>query len=1092
MSTNRAVLSANSVPFPSCSNEGQPIPGWPSLLHTPSQVPPCRPSNCCCEGESTMATMGGADGRYVALAACLAAFLVCGVRGAQPGQAPAKRVYAHQAVVDGEGVIASWRGGSGDLLDFRVRVAAGTMKRYPWTDTSRAVAALPEYLFSGAWRIAPDGAITIPKIGDWENGDQGQRAAYVLSGLVDYYRYTGDAAAIAHITLQADALLKYSLTSPAHPWPRFLISVPVKGKPYGAANPHGMIQLDIVAEVGLAMLRAYQVTGERRWLDAVKHWADLLAARRQADPRYSPWGRYANPEDAAWEDHQTGGVVFILALFDELIRLGHTGRDGAYVRARDAGRRYVRDVLLPRWSENDTWGRNYWDWPDPVQAENVTEFAARYLMEHPDVFPDWRTDARNILTLFLNRTSVAPESKGGVYSGAWAYPESSGCCGSSLSYGPQELAPVYAQYAALTGSEWAREVGRRQAILSNYDALPTGVVEDNIDGGAIVAGDWFKIAHPMALKHALNMIAWMPDEFAPSGQDHIVRSTSVVRSVRYLARSVSFRTFDAPPNTLTVLRLGFRPTRVSGDTGTLPARTDLLGQGYQLRALGGSDWLVSIRHDGVRSVTVAGAREPSATGAILLAMEGGAAEASFEGNQVRLIGSVGPNGGLADVFIDGEKQAAGIDCWNPAPRVGQTLHYRSDLSSGRHTVRVVARGAGNPVSSGSQVMLEGLVWARIARAPAPPPRGPRGAQRFLLGYTGRRDYVDSLGHAWRPGTEVVTRLASMADSVAATWWTEPRRMQIGGTRDPELYRHGIHARDFTVNFTVGPGAYHVRVKLAETRAVEPAKRAFSIDINGQERVRALDVAATAGGLNRAADLVFDGVPAREGIVAVRFRGVGDAEAIAQAVEIGPGSGGKGASPVCLAGTPAAPSGNLLANGDFEQGVPGQLGSLGLTGGGAGWKYVFAGPSQSYIRGESGYGIHPEWGLPVYHGGKEAIRTHTDGCGHTLVYQEVAVSPSTRYAAEAWVLGSDLHGRGFGTHAGDSAGLWVQELDPGGRIVADHGKATVTKPGPFTRCATTFATGPNTTSVRFVLDTVIGCRYDEGHVTYDDCSLTVAK
>ena len=83
---------------------------------------------------------------------------------------------------------------------------------------------------------------------------------------------------------------------------------------------------------------------------------------------------------------------------------------------------------------------------DPVQAENVTEFVVRYLIEHPDDFPNWRNDARNILSLFLNHTSVCPKSAGEVYSGAWAFPESCGCCGRSLWYGPLELAPVYAEY----------------------------------------------------------------------------------------------------------------------------------------------------------------------------------------------------------------------------------------------------------------------------------------------------------------------------------------------------------------------------------------------------------------------------------------------------------------------------------------------------------------------------------------------------------------------------------------------------------------------------------------------------------------------
>ena len=56
-----------------------------------------------------------------------------------------------------------------------------------------------------------------------------------------------------------------------HPWPRFLISVPTRGKAYAESDPHGFIQLDIVAETGLALLRAYELTGNRRWLTAAAH-----------------------------------------------------------------------------------------------------------------------------------------------------------------------------------------------------------------------------------------------------------------------------------------------------------------------------------------------------------------------------------------------------------------------------------------------------------------------------------------------------------------------------------------------------------------------------------------------------------------------------------------------------------------------------------------------------------------------------------------------------------------------------------------------------------------------------------------------------
>src|ERR1035441_690456 len=61
--------------------------------------------------------------------------------------------YAHEAVVDSHGVIAPWYPGLNGQCDLRVRIAAETLKRYPWTTTHTAIAAYPDYVFSGHRQI---------------------------------------------------------------------------------------------------------------------------------------------------------------------------------------------------------------------------------------------------------------------------------------------------------------------------------------------------------------------------------------------------------------------------------------------------------------------------------------------------------------------------------------------------------------------------------------------------------------------------------------------------------------------------------------------------------------------------------------------------------------------------------------------------------------------------------------------------------------------------------------------------------------------------------------------------------------------------
>src|ERR1039458_2994867 len=53
------------------------------------------------------------------------------------------RYYGHDAVMDSYGVIAPWYQGLNGQCDFRVRIAAETLKRYPWTTTNNTIAAYP-------------------------------------------------------------------------------------------------------------------------------------------------------------------------------------------------------------------------------------------------------------------------------------------------------------------------------------------------------------------------------------------------------------------------------------------------------------------------------------------------------------------------------------------------------------------------------------------------------------------------------------------------------------------------------------------------------------------------------------------------------------------------------------------------------------------------------------------------------------------------------------------------------------------------------------------------------------------------------------
>ena len=449
-------------------------------------------------------------------------------------------------------------------------------------------------------------------------------------------------------------------------------------------------------------------------------------------------------------------------------------------------------------------------------------------------------------------------------------------------------------------------------ILGMYHFKEGGRVEDNIYGGEITAKEWSELLGFGPVMIGLETMAWMPDLLAPPRENHLVRSSAIVTSVVYGKGRVEYKTFDAPADTIDVLRLAFTPKSVTANGKALRA-TAKSGNGYSVKQLPGGDCLVTVRHDGARSIVVAGDNDPQVVvddsqadyagswqsasdpsdngkGAHVSGVRDSAATFRFTGNQVRLLGRADNSGGLADIFLDGTKQLVGIDCWTPTQsRSQQVLYYRNGLSNGAHELKIVIRGDKNAYSKGTNLYVDGIQYSAATATPNfGSGGGPTDAQRMIFGYPARQPYRDAAKHDWRPATEFVSRTGDRTDSVALTWWREPVKTAVGGTSDPELYRYGVHAPEFWANLTVGPGTYDVILKFAERREPsDPKRQPMNVAINGQRVVENLDVAGKAGGSGKALDLTFPNIQPKNGIIEIRFAGTNGGEAVVQAVEVVP-------------------------------------------------------------------------------------------------------------------------------------------------------------------------------------------------------------
>jgi hypothetical protein len=829
--------------------------------------------------------------------------------------------YAHATKLDANGVIAPWYHGLNGQLDERLNIAVNVYKRYPWVDKPKAVMAAPDFIYNSHWSITSNGDIMIPPTTDWMCGDLSQRAWSIVKGLTAYYQYSGDPIAFIYIPRVVDYIVDYGLTDEKADWPQFPISTPTRGKAYGKCDPAGRNQLDLCAITGIEVLRAYKLTGNPRYLEVVKHWGDVFAAKCQfTHPDISPWNRYVDPSVVGWSDVLTGTTSIIVDFLDDLIRAGYSGKHDAIPKARDAGRRFLNERMLPAWWVNDTWGRTYWDWDNPMMCGMVS-MCADHFMSHPEAYPMWKTDLRNILSLVWNRNGADPNSFGDVYSGAWAFPESAVCCGTSLSYCQYTAGPTMLHYGVMAASPWALEAGRRMMIMATYDSLENGVVKDGLFGDQVATGEWSNLAHPWPLCQVLEAIAWLPEDFAPNRENHIVRSTSVVRDVRYEKGDITYSTFDAPPGVQEVLRLAFNPVTIQADGRRLREKTALDGIGYTVNTLANGDCIVTLRHDGSRHIHILGddpqqnadesAFSFSGTWTSIKdsAKPGGSVHASdqsgaamtfhFNGNQVRLLGVVGSDGGWADAYVDGEHEPTIVECWNPTVRRRQPIFLKKGLGNGEHVLKIVARGEKNPLSAGAQVRIESALYsAAEGDAGFGAGGGPREAQRMIFGCTGRENYIDSNSNAWRPGTEFVVRTGFGVDTVEKTWWNSRRSMYIGGTLDEEIYRYGVHAPEFWINLTVAPGNYLVRLHWADTPETawveregkwQPVSRPTTVLINGKTVIEDLNVRKEVGTFH-AYVREFPNIQAGNGTIELRFKSTPGHDAMIQAAEIIPEGG----------------------------------------------------------------------------------------------------------------------------------------------------------------------------------------------------------
>jgi hypothetical protein len=93
--------------------------------------------------------------------------------------------------------------------------------------------------------------------------------------------------------------------------------------------------------------------------------------------------------------------------------------------------------------------------------------------------------------------------------------------------------------------------------------------------------------------------------------------------------------------------------------------------------------------------------------------KGAEAEIAFEGTGAVIVGPYLPDGGKAQIYLDGKPQRV-VDVFSDADgtRGGESVWHVFGLKNGKHTARLVVTGETYPGSSGSTVGVERLIVFR--------------------------------------------------------------------------------------------------------------------------------------------------------------------------------------------------------------------------------------------------------------------------------------------------------------------------------------------------------------------------------------------
>jgi polyisoprenoid-binding protein YceI len=474
--------------------------------------------------------------------------------GAPTAAETLSRLQYHDIRADTAGMILPWsHDDPAKAYDHVVRLVWGF-----WQRMEACPNGVPYYLQHQVWKPEHD-----------PRGLGGDQLSMALSSWNLLHGYLGDPAVVANMRTIADYWLAHGLTAAEGPWPNvpFPYNTEVHSGRYDGdmVAGKGFLQPDKAGAFGAELVTLHEITGEPRYLDAAIGIADTLARNvKPGDGERSPW---------PFRVHAVTGEVFVsknarfdyttnwtgaLRLFDSLVAMGR-GRVAGYEQAR----RLVGDWLKTHPLRSQRWGPFFEDINIYSDTQINAGTMALYILENPGWMPDGLAAVRRILDWTNAKFGNPTWSRYGVLATneqtAYEVP------GNSHTSRQASLELLWAE-AAGEPSHKAQAI--RNLNWATYMVAADGknrYYHDDV---------WLTDGYGDYVRHYLRAMAAAP-ELAPADQNHLLRSSSVVRGIDYGPDAVTYEKRDATSRER--LKLGaWEPGAVEGGTTQWDPKTRVL------------------------------------------------------------------------------------------------------------------------------------------------------------------------------------------------------------------------------------------------------------------------------------------------------------------------------------------------------------------------------------------------------------------------------------------------------------------------------------------------------------------------------------